>query len=131
MDPQAVLRTLFVISFTSGSIGAIASFMPEYMIAKMAAGLLFKMLEIEPMIDGMTEDGKRPQIEGHISAKGLRFAYPEREDVTVMDGLDLEIKPGQTVALVGPSGCGKSTMVALLERFYNPLEGEIVSFLCF
>ena len=43
----------------------------------------------------------------------------------VLNGLDLTIRTGQTVALVGPSGCGKSTVVQLLQRFYNPLAGLV------
>ena len=42
-----------------------------------------------------------------------------------MQGLDLEVKVGQTVALVGPSGCGKSTVVQLLQRFYNLSGGQV------
>ena len=43
----------------------------------------------------------------------------------VLKGLDLQIMPGQTVALVGPSGCGKSTVVQLIQRFYNPDGGQV------
>jgi len=49
----------------------------------------------------------------------------------VFRGLDLSVDQGQTVALVGKSGCGKSTTVQLLERFYDPAEGEIVSYALF
>ena len=45
--------------------------------------------------------------------------------VQVLKGLDLEIRQGQTVALVGPSGCGKSTVIQLLQRFYNPIGGLV------
>ncbi len=47
----------------------------------------------------------------------------------VLRGLNLEVKPGQTVALVGPSGCGKSTVIQLLQRFYNAESGQ-VSHMC-
>ena len=58
--------------------------------------------------------------------KDVRFNYPSRPGVPVLQGLDLTVNPGQTVALVGSSGCGKSTTVALLERFYDPRDGEVV-----
>lgn len=45
----------------------------------------------------------------------------------MLQGLNIEVEKGQTLALVGSSGCGKSTVVQLLERFYDPLSGEIVS----
>ena len=53
------------------------------------------------------------------------FTYPARPDVQVLHGLDLEVKVGQTMALVGPSGCGKSTVVQLLQRFYDPNGGLV------
>ena len=57
------------------------------------------------------------------------FNYPTRPDIPVLRGLSLEVKKGQTLALVGSSGCGKSTVVQLLERFYDPLAGTVVSIL--
>jgi len=50
-----------------------------------------------------------------------------RSSVKVFNGLELVVDPGQTVALVGKSGCGKSTAVQLMERFYDPLGGKVVS----
>lgn len=58
----------------------------------------------------------------------MYFTYPARPDIQVMKGLDLQIKVGQTVALVGPSGCGKSTVVQLLQRFYNPSTGQVCGY---
>ena len=55
------------------------------------------------------------------------FSYPTRPNGPVLRGLSLEVKKGQTLALVGSSGCGKSTVVQLLERFYDPLAGTVVS----
>ncbi len=61
-----------------------------------------------------------------ISYKDLHFSYPTRSDVEVLKGLNLDINPGQKVALVGQSGAGKSTIIQLLMRFYNPTSGEII-----
>jgi ATP-binding cassette, subfamily B (MDR/TAP), member 1 len=60
-----------------------------------------------------------------LSFKNVRFAYPTRPYKDVLDGFSLDLREGQTVALVGPSGGGKSTTVGLLERFYDPLEGSV------
>ncbi len=60
-----------------------------------------------------------------MSVNSVHFNYPSRPDVRVLQGLELEVKPGHTLALVGPSGCGKSTVVSLLERFYDPQSGSL------
>jgi tetraacyldisaccharide 4'-kinase len=62
---------------------------------------------------------------GRIEFRGLSFAY-ERGGSPALQGIDLTIEPGQTVALVGRSGSGKSTLASLIPRFYEPTEGEIL-----
>lgn len=57
----------------------------------------------------------------------MYFSYPTRPNVKVLKGLSFTVTEGKTLALVGESGCGKSTIISLLERFYNPIAGEIVS----
>ncbi len=61
---------------------------------------------------------------GRIEFRGVRFAHGSGH--AVLDGLDLVIEPGQSLALVGPPGCGKSTLIALLLRLHDPQEGEIL-----
>jgi ATP-binding cassette, subfamily B (MDR/TAP), member 1 len=68
-----------------------------------------------------TEESTAPSL----SFKNVRFAYPTRPYKNVLDGFSLDLREGQTVALVGPSGGGKSTTVGLLERFYDPQEGSV------
>ena len=60
---------------------------------------------------------------GLIAVHDVNFKYPARPNVLVLQGLNLSVSPGNTLALVGPSGCGKSTVVSLIERFYDPTGG--------
>uniref|UniRef100_A0A8R1EVH8 Uncharacterized protein n=1 Tax=Caenorhabditis japonica TaxID=281687 RepID=A0A8R1EVH8_CAEJA len=125
MHPENVLRVLFAISFSFGNIGHAATYFPEYIKATLAAGLIFKMLEEEPRIDGMSDNGTKPKLTGEVKLNNIFFRYPERPAVPILQGLDVHVKPGQTLALVGPSGCGKSTVISLLERLYDPLDGSL------
>ena len=65
-------------------------------------------------------------MRGAIEFRDVRFAYPSRPDRVVLDALNLTLAPGEVFALVGPSGGGKSTVGALLERFYDPAEGDVL-----
>jgi len=63
---------------------------------------------------------------GNIEFRGVVFAYPFRPKVQVLRGMNFAIKAGQAVGLVGPSGGGKSTMYAIIQRFYDPQQGEVL-----
>jgi len=62
---------------------------------------------------------------GQVAFAGVTFAYPGRPDLPALNGFDLVVQPGETVALVGPSGAGKSTVFRLLLRFYDPQSGAV------
>nr|WP_217487923.1 lipid A export permease/ATP-binding protein MsbA [Halomonas taeanensis] len=87
-----------------------------------ASGELFGLIEepAEPD-EGTTEPGR---LTGHVLFQGVRFTYAEGQN-EVLKGIDLEVAPGQMIAIVGRSGSGKSTLVNLLPRFYRPCEGAI------
>ncbi|XP_053190661.1 antigen peptide transporter 2a [Scomber japonicus] len=90
-----------------------------------AAGKVFELLDRKPQVN--TEGKLTPdQLKGHVSFRHLTFAYPSCPQKTVLKDFSLELKPGQMTALVGPSGEGKSTCVSLLERYYEPQDGEIL-----
>ena len=88
---------------------------------------LFRILDRKSKADPLSkEGGKAENLRGAIEFRNLRFSYPTRPDLQVLKGLTLTAEPGETVALVGASGCGKSTLVQLLQRFYDPEEGEVL-----
>lgn len=61
-----------------------------------------------------------------VQLRDVHFAYPARPDIKVLNGLSIDIRPGQFCALVGPSGAGKSTIISLVERLYTPESGAIL-----
>ncbi|HUS65263.1 MAG TPA: ABC transporter transmembrane domain-containing protein [Kofleriaceae bacterium] len=106
------------------SLGALADLWADFMKAAGAAERVFALLDRTPMI--APSGGERPaDVVGHVELDGVRFVYPTRPEVTVLDRLDLTLRPGEVVAVVGPSGAGKSTIAALLARFYDPSEGSV------
>jgi ATP-binding cassette subfamily B (MDR/TAP) protein 1 len=88
---------------------------------------MFETIERKPEIDAYDTKGKiLDDIRGDIELRDVCFCYPSRPDEQIFDGFSLSIASGTTAALVGQSGSGKSTVISLIERFYNPLAGEVL-----
>ena len=88
----------------------------------------FTLYERSPKIYASIDNlmPNRDTIKGKIEFKNIKFAYPDdKGQKPVLNGLNLTIEAGKKVALVGESGCGKSTTVNLIERLYEPIEGEV------
>ena len=66
------------------------------------------------------------QPKGEIELQNVSFSYPSKKDVKVLKNISLKIKTNQVVAFVGHSGCGKSSIISLIERFYDPEDGNIL-----
>ena len=115
-----------VLAATAG--GLLAELMGRFQRMGGATSRVLALLE-EPMeqLDGGTitpEPGDR--LEGRVAFRGVRFRYPSRPGAVVLENFELEIAPGERVALVGPSGAGKSTVTALLFRLHDPESGELL-----
>lgn len=89
-----------------------------------AADRVAEVLATEPKIRSPQRAAKLPTGRGHVTLLGVRFGY--RPGEVVLDGVDLDIEAGSSVAIVGPSGGGKSTLALLLPRFYDVWTGEVL-----
>lgn len=129
--------------FSAQAAGQLFSLSPEIARAKTAASSIFQLLSFEPSI--LKRDDKSVQAisaakelpepspelveQGSVAKfefKNVSFSYSANAEQKALDDVSLTIRNGEAVALVGPSGAGKSSILALLERFYDPVEGKIL-----
>ena len=101
----------------------ISGVITELQNALTCAGRVFELIEA-PARSPEPEEPQRPEkMEGGLVIRDLKFSYtPEKP---LIDDFDLDVTPGQRIAIVGPTGCGKTTFINLLMRFYDPQGGEI------
>jgi ATP-binding cassette, subfamily B, bacterial len=97
---------------------------PTVRKALVALESVFRVLDAEEEAPDLPDAAPAPAIRGHVRFEGVTFAY--RSDRKALDGFDVTIRPGETVALVGPSGSGKSTILRLLQRLHHPTEGRVL-----
>ncbi len=108
-------------------IANVARLFAELQNAQAAAERVFSLLELQPeIVDSVpyTDDWKQRRMQGAIEIKNLDFSY--KEGRPVFEGFNLEIAPGESIALVGETGTGKTTLVNLICRFYEPTSGKIM-----
>jgi ATP-binding cassette subfamily B protein len=117
---------VFFAVLVAGSVGALSEIAGELMRAAGATERLLALLATRPTVVMPATPVAMPEpARGRVTFKGVGFCYPSRSNRLVIDGLDLTIETGETVALVGPSGAGKSTLLQLLLRYYDPQQGRI------
>ncbi|XP_022602203.1 bile salt export pump-like [Seriola dumerili] len=122
-----VFRVISAIVTSGTALGRASSYTPDYAKAKISAARFFQLLDRVPQISVYSAKGdKWDNFQGNIEFIDCKFTYPTRPDIQVLNGLNVSVKPGQTLAFVGSSGCGKSTSVQLLERFYDPDHGRVL-----
>lgn len=91
--------------------------------ASAASDRVFQVLDTEPAIQDKKTLVPLPRLTEALRFDGIHFGY--QSDKPVLNGIDLEVAAGETIAIVGTNGCGKSTLLSLVPRFYDPTEGRI------
>ncbi|RZC36876.1 ABC tran domain containing protein, partial [Asbolus verrucosus] len=124
--PANMVSVFFCTLIATWNFGTGAPYFEIFGTACGAAAKVFEILDTEPKINLHKNLGTKPKtIQGNISFKNVHFQYPSRPDVKILQDFNLDIKAGQTVALVGSSGCGKSTCIQLIQRFYDSISGTV------
>ncbi|MBQ9838971.1 MAG: ABC transporter ATP-binding protein [Oscillospiraceae bacterium] len=102
----------------------ISGVITELQNALACAGRVFELIQQPSQTPDPAHPRHRDRVEGSVEIRDLSFSYvPEKP---LIGDFDLDVKPGQRVAIVGPTGCGKTTFINLLMRFYDPNEGQII-----
>ena len=110
----------------AGAVGALSEIWGELQRAAGATERLTELLTIRDQLSDPTAPTPLPRpVQGRIGFDAVSFHYPSRPDMSALDGISLQIAPGETVALVGPSGAGKTTVIQLLLRFWDPQSGAV------
>ncbi|MGL4321679.1 MAG: ATP-binding cassette domain-containing protein, partial [Paracoccaceae bacterium] len=127
MTPGELVQFVIYAVMVAGAVGALSEIWGELQRASGATERLVEILNTQDTVLDPAQPSALPQpVRGEITFRDVAFRYPARPTVSALDGVSLQVKPGQTVALVGPSGAGKTTILQLLMRFYDPQAGEIL-----
>eukprot|EP00435_Cladocopium_sp_Y103_P003448 s4310_g1.t1 len=126
-DFEGVMMAFMGIFYAGAGAGQAAVMVGDASKAKVACHDMFQLMDRASLIEGLEPTGETPEAldAGTIEFADVKFFYPFRPAIQVLKGISFRILRGTSVGLVGPSGGGKSTVMCLLQRFYDPQEGQI------
>jgi ATP-binding cassette, subfamily B, bacterial len=126
ITPGRLSQFVLYAVFAAAGLGQLSEVWGEISQASGAAERLFEILAVRPTIIAPARPVALPDpARGEVGFEAVRFAYPSRPEVDVLDGVSLSVRRGEKVAIVGPSGAGKSTIFNLILRLYDPLAGRV------
>lgn len=121
------ITAIFSVIIGGMSLGQAFSNITAFGKGKAAGFKILEMVGKQPKMDRHIDDGKKlSEVKGNIELRHIVFSYPSRPEAVIFRDFSLRIPSGKTVAIVGSSGSGKSTVVSLIERFYDPVSGEVL-----
>ncbi|KAF5799939.1 putative Type I protein exporter [Helianthus annuus] len=126
-DLPTALKEYMVFSFATFALVEPFGLAPYILKRRKSLISVFEIIDRIPKIEPDDAAGiKPPNVYGSIELKNVDFCYPTRPEVLVLSNFSLKVTGGQTVAVVGVSGSGKSTIISLIERFYDPVAGQVM-----
>jgi ATP-binding cassette, subfamily B, bacterial len=126
MTAGTLIQFVLYALFAGGSVAALAEVWNELQRAAGGMGRIGELMQETAGVVAPAHPKSLPKpLRGEVRMEHVVFHYPMRPELPALEGFNLHVKPGETVALVGPSGAGKSTVFSLLLRFHDPQSGRI------
>src|SRR5271157_1694393 len=126
MTGGALSQFILFAVFGAGALGQLSEVWNEVSQAAGAAARIGEIMAVKPRIVAPAKPAALPKpVRGALAFQNVSFAYPGREDDSVLRDVSFRVAPGEVVAIVGPSGAGKTTLFQLALRFYDPASGAV------
>lgn len=116
---------ILFMSLMINPVRRLAQFVELFQRGMAGFGRFSEVMALSPEIEDKPDAEDLTEAEGHVEFRDVTFKYKDNQE-HVLSGINLDVKPGETVALVGPSGAGKTTLCSLIPRFYEIQAGEIL-----
>ena len=127
MNLPSVIIIMMALTLGANTLGTLATPANSLVTGVSAASKIFQVIDRNSPLDPSSDTGTTiPSLNGGIELRNVTHVYPSRRERLAMDDVSINIPAGKVTAVVGSSGSGKSSIIGLLERFYEPISGQIL-----